>query len=257
MKINIITICLDGMPFIQRHLDEFKKLKHDWHWWVVEGVAGANRDTAWCAKLRPRLSQDGTTEYLMGALKGNPKMTIVQNPYWNSKVTMFNNITARLRDDCVVMQIDADEIWTADQIDKIVSAFEQDATLGVMQFKCNYFVGKDIVAVGENCYGNKATEWVRAWRFRMGMTFDSHEPPVLSGNRGKLMGRNETEKLGLVFNHYAYATEAQVAFKEVYYKYAGAVAAWKRLQANTKWPVRLGDFLPWVTDDAQATRLQR
>lgn len=255
MKLHIITICLDGMPFIQRHLPEFQKMKHEWHWWIVEGVAGANRDTAWCAKLRPRLSTDGTTEYLMGALKGNPKMTIVQNPYWNAKVTMFNNITARLRDECVLMQIDSDELWTADKLDAIVSHFEKDKDLNVMQFKCNYFVGKDIVAFGDNCYGNHDGEWVRAWRFHMGMAFDSHEPPVLSGNKGKWMKREETEKLGLVFNHYAYATESQVAFKEVYYKYAGAVQAWKKLQANTKWPVKLRDYLPWVQDDAQAKRI--
>lgn len=244
------------MPFIQRHLPEFMKLKCDWHWWVVEGVAGANRDTSWCAKLLPRLSQDGTTEYLMGALKGNPRMTIIQNPYWNSKTTMVNNVTARLRDECVLMQIDSDEIWSAAQLDAIVKQFETDKDLSIMQFRCKYFVGKDIVTTSDNSYGNNPGEWVRAWRFKMGMKFDSHEPPKLNGNSGKMMTRDETTKLGLVFNHYAWALENQVKFKEVYYKYAGAVEGWKKLQANKQWPCKLKDFLPWVDENATADKIK-
>lgn len=257
MKLHIFTICLDGMPYITRHLPEFQKLKCDWHWWVVEGVAGANRDTAWCAKIRPRLSEDGTTEYLMGALKGNPRMTIIQNPYWNCKTTMVNNVVARIRDDCVLLQVDSDEVRTAEQIDGIVRLFEDDPELRVAQFKCRYFVGKDIVITSDGTYGNNPGEWIRAWRFKMGMTFDSHEPPKLAKNLGKMITASETAKLGLVFDHYAWALESQVRFKETYYKYSGAVQHWKRLQSNEKWPVKLKDFLPWVDAYATADRIKR
>ncbi|HEY0455673.1 MAG TPA: methyltransferase domain-containing protein, partial [Verrucomicrobiae bacterium] len=59
----------------------------------------------------------------------------------------------------------------------------------------------------------------------------------------------ETDALDLVFQHYAYATEAQLQFKEQYYGYPNAVAEWKKLQA-AKLPARLSDHLTWVKDGA-------
>lgn len=97
------------------------------------------------------------------------------------------------------------------------------------------------------------------------MRFISHEPPKLDGDFRSAFSHQETERAGLVFNHYAYATEQQVAFKSAYYgsesnrngfKYKDAVANWKRLQANTKWPVNdLKEFLPWVGDGVRANRI--
>ena len=54
--------------------------------------------------------------------------------------------------------------------------------------------------------------------------------------------------MGLVFQHYAYATEAQIRFKESYYGYAGAVAQWRQLQQSEKFPQRLADHFAWVKD---------
>jgi hypothetical protein len=78
------------------------------------------------------------------------------------------------------------------------------------------------------------------------------------------MPHDMTEHHGCVFDHFAYATEAQVRFKQRYYAgpgnplghlYANAVEGWHRLQQNDKWPVKLKDYIPWVDDRAQATRL--
>ena len=51
----------------------------------------------------------------------------------------------------------------------------------------------------------------------------------------------ETEALDLVFQHYAYTTEAQLRLKELYYGYSGAVDQWKTLQAHRSCPLRLGE----------------
>src|SRR5207344_3297476 len=63
---------------------------------------------------------------------------------------------------------------------------------------------------------------------------------------------DETEQAGAVFQHFAYATEAQVRFKESYYGYRGAVERWRALGEAVRTasgPLRLADYLPWVPDD--------
>ena len=55
-----------------------------------------------------------------------------------------------------------------------------------------------------------------------------------------------------MFQHFAYATHAQVRFKESYYGYTGAVDRWRALGEAVRTaagPLRLGDHLPWVLDD--------
>jgi hypothetical protein len=60
---------------------------------------------------------------------------------------------------------------------------------------------------------------------------------------------DQTESLGLVFQHFAYATEPQIVFKEEYYGYKGALNGWRALQAVTDFPVPLKNYFPWVRDE--------
>lgn len=250
----IFTIVLDGEPYIEKHLPEFKKLKTPWKWVVVEGAADNNKDTSWCQKQRFRLSEDGTTQYLK-SIK-DPRVEIVQQERWDNKTAMCNAATSRFRDGGVLMQVDSDEIWKAEQLDVIAGLFESSPEINRMYFYCRYFLGPGIVSVGKDSYGNKPGEWLRAWRFRRGMFFNKHEPPVLENNRGGFMGRETTKNLGLVFDHYAYALEKQVAYKEQFYGYRDAIKHWARLQENQDWPCLLKDFLPWVDDRAIANKIQ-
>jgi hypothetical protein len=87
------------------------------------------------------------------------------------------------------------------------------------------------------------------------MRFDSHEPPVLAGNKGMALSRDQTKAHGLVFDHMAYVTEPQLIFKERFYGYRDAVAHWKRLQANKQWPVHLNDYLGWVEKGVMADKI--
>lgn len=256
MTLNIITIVLDGMPFIQHHLPQLERLTTPWKWVIVEGVAKPVGCTQWCKPIPPRLSEDGTHEYLE-TLKGHPHVTVVSRPEWNGKLEMFNTAVQYLMEPGSLLQMDSDELWTTKQFERIAGLFRARTNLGKAYFFCRYFVGPDIVTVGDNCYGNNRDfEWLRAWRYEPGMEFQRHERPIFNFNKGLTMGRHETKGVGLVFDHMAYATEAQVRFKETYYGYAGAVEQWRRLQANQQWPVRrLKDFLPWVDKVVGATRL--
>lgn len=254
MKLVALTITLDGQPWIERHLPQFEQMHHDWEWHVVHGAAMNGGSTRWCRPQMPRLSYDGTTEYL-ASLGCNNAVFIYQNPRWPSKDAMVNAPLFAIREPCVLMQIDSDECWTAEQLDGVVQMFEDLPHVMRAYFWCNYFVGPNIVTLGENCYGANPNEWLRAWRFTPGMRFDSHEPPVLAGNVGVPASRDFTRSRGLVFDHHAYELEAAVRFKEQFYGYKDAVKHWRRLQANTQWPCQLKRFLPWVDSSAMATKL--
>lgn len=276
--IHFFTIVLNGMPFIEHHLDVFRRLDGPWHWHVVEGVGDLVHDTAWCAERGGRIpaawhragrSVDGTSAYLDRLEAECPdQVTVYRKPpgeFWDGKLEMVSAPLANIVEPCLLWQVDADELWTTGQIENARSMFAERPEATAAYYRCTYFVGPDRVITSRDTYGNHTSyEWLRTWRFTPGDRWLAHEPPRLvtpnaaggfTDRAGHLaIGHDETEARGLVFQHYAYATEAQVAFKEIYYGYRDAVAQWRRLQAADAFPLRLRDHLDWVRDDAIVER---
>lgn len=253
--LHIVTIVLDGMPQIRWHLPAFNRLRGlKWTWHIAEGAAANVRDTSWCKAQAARLSRDGTSEYL-NALAIHPRIKLYRKQLWNGKTEMFNTMLANINEPCILLQMDADEVWTEKELAALVEMFEARKDADHARFYCTYYVGQNIIITSKDTYGNKAEEWLRAWRFTPGMKFETHEPPRLIGAESRGVDRDFTAASGMVFEHYAYAFEAQVAYKEKFYGYPNALAHWRRLQQNTKWPTRLRDWLPWVKDNAIADQL--
>jgi hypothetical protein len=267
MKLQIITIVLDGYRFLPTQFYVLNSLppEIDWHWWVSEGVADNTHCTQWCKKIEPRLSNDGTTGFLRHLNAYHPRVHHFPTSHWDGKVSMFNHVLKRLKEPCVLMEIDADELWTSEQIQNIYRIFTAVPPFNLKAFNCarffcRYFVGPNLVAVGEDCYGNNPNEWLRAWRYEPGMTFKTHEPPCLSGvnepGKENCVSRKMTRENGMVFDHPAYMFREQVAFKETFYGYADAVKHWERLQAyEGPLPTPLKPFLHWVDDRVQVGRI--
>ncbi len=253
MKLHVITIALDAMPFLSWHLASFPKMKSDWRWHIVEGAAMNTHDTAWCKPQEPRHSVDGTIEYIDSIR--DERCDNIKRPRWDGKVAMFNAVLKKIDEPCILMEIDADEFWQAWQLDAIVALFEECPDYDHAFFACNYFVGDRIQITSKGTYGDFPYEWIRAWRFQPGMKFLSHEPPKLSVQT-KALPKELTAARGLVFDHLAYWQESQIAYKEQFYGYADAVKSWQRLQANTEWPVNdLAQFLPWVGPGVTANKI--
>jgi hypothetical protein len=259
----IITIVLDGMKFLPIQLATFNRLKIPWRWIVIEGQARNVNCTAWTAEMPPRLSEDGSTQWLTEMRWNHPNVIHAKMPSWNGKLEMFNYAMTIIHaqkekigaGDAVVMECDVDELWEAIQLETIVQFFETSADYQRMQFHCRYFLGPNIIITSRNTYGNHdAYEWYRAWRYFQSFKFLKHEAPEVNSPPGKTLDADTTEAMGLVFDHQAYFYEDQVRYKEKFYQYPNAVEQWRALQSAPK-PCRVGDYLKWVTDGAMCDRV--
>ncbi|MBN3881472.1 MAG: FkbM family methyltransferase [Nostoc sp.] len=275
LPIHFFTIVLNGQPFIRYHIEVFKHLPFKWHWHIIEGVADLKHDTGWSVKLGANISKemhkngrsyDGTTEYLDEIAQLFPtQITIYRKPesiFWDGKREMVNAPLINIQEECLLWQVDVDELWTLEQIcaarEMFISNLEKTAAF----YWCWCFVGEKLIISTRNCYTqNPQLEWLRTWRFKPGVFWAAHEPPVLvetslDGEYQNVAAINpflhqETEKIGLVFQHFAYVTAKQLQFKEQYYGYINAAYEWQTLQETTKFPVLLREYLSWVTDETR------
>jgi glycosyltransferase involved in cell wall biosynthesis/SAM-dependent methyltransferase len=272
LPVHFFTIVLNGEPFIRHHIEVFKQLPFKWHWHIVEGVADLKHDTAWVLRYGGRIidemhhdgrSKDGTTEYLDELAREYPdRVTVYRKPegvFWDGKREMISAPLANIHEECLLWQVDADELWTSEQICKTRQLFIRNPEKTAAFYWCWYFVGENLVISTRNCYAqNPKQEWLRTWRYKPGAVWASHSPPKLveplpNGEWRNIAAVNpflheETEKEGIVFQHFAYATPEQLEFKEHYYGYENAVSSWTALQEQKKFPVRLRQYFPWVRD---------
>ncbi len=234
LPLHIVSIVWRGMPWIATHLPVLNRLSLDWHWSIVFGKADNVKCTAWCAP-QPDMDDDGTWPYLR-SIERHPRISIHSKPdLWEGKVSMFNHALSGIKEPCVLLEVDADEFYTPDQLSVISNLF-YPKRLGLSTSACfyaRYFVGPNIVTVGDNCYGNNPGEFKRCFLFTPGTRFAKHEPPILVGEQPhRVIPREETRYLGIVMDHYAYVYPEQVAYKEKFYGYPNALAHWQRLQAD-------------------------
>ncbi|MGA1824018.1 MAG: glycosyltransferase family 9 protein [bacterium] len=280
VPVHFFTIVLNGEPFIRHHIEVFNKLPFPWHWHIIEGVADLTHDTSWCLQngggITDRIhsegrSNDGTSEYLDELAKQySDTITLYRKPrgeFWDGKLEMVNAPLANIHEECLLFQIDTDELWTQDQLKRVYALFAEHPEKTAAFYLCHFFVGEDLVTTTRNSYGNHMNfEWVRTWRFKPGYKWVSHEPPrlCLQDKEGKWHDiamdnpfvHADTEKEGLLFQHYAYVTKEQLRFKELYYGYRGALETWFSLQAQQEFPVLLRNFFPWVKDNTTVNTAQ-
>jgi hypothetical protein len=251
--LHAVTIVKNGMPWIKHHLPMLEKSGVPFTWHVSEGASDNINCTSWCRKPEPGLSTDGTKEYL-DSISRHPNVRLYRKDLWAGKIEQINAFAGAISGPSIVAQIDADELYTSQQIAKIMELFRTRPDVSYMRFWCDYFICEGIVTTNPDGYGNRRNlEWTRFWRADRGYRFTSHEPAVFRGNRGKCMERDETLKHGIRFQHMAYATEASVAAKEYFYNYPGALAQWRALRDNKQWPCRnVGNFLSWVGEGVTA-----
>jgi hypothetical protein len=217
----------------------------------------AVKDTAWMGNQQGRVSHDGTNQ-LLSALASHPCITVNSKPEWGGKTEMINAALTAFKKDGILLQMDSDEIWTADQLRRLNAIFSANPEYNTVKVKMDYMLGPNVISTSSNGYGNRNNEWVRAWRYSVGLWMECHEPPVFNGNRGRVCERDEAESIIGPILHMAWVTPQQVAYKQRIYRggYENTCEQWEALQTNTKWPVKdLKTFLPWVGNGASADLL--
>ncbi|WP_017305265.1 FkbM family methyltransferase [Spirulina subsalsa] len=273
LPVHFFTIVLNGEPFIRYHIEILQQLPFPWHWHIVEGVADLKHDTAWSVKLggqvtdaihRDGLSQDGTSDYLDQLVAQYPdNITLYRQPkgtFWEGKREMVNAPLKNIQEECLLWQIDVDELWTVEQIKQTRNLFISHPEKTAAYYWCWYFVGEDLIVTTRNCYSqNPQQDWLRTWRYKPGYFWAAHEPPVLveplaDGKFKNVAAVNpfrheETSQKGLIFQHFAYVLPEQLQFKEQYYGYTQALNYWQQLQKAEQFPVLLREYFPWVGDD--------
>lgn len=258
MKLNIFTIVIDGAPWVGAQFAELTRLREfDWHWSIVEGASLPKKDTAWMASQNARVSHDGTHQFLQ-ALSAHPRITINSKPEWEGKTQMINAGITAFKEDGILLQMDSDELWTAYQLAQLRRMFMHNPEYNTIKVKMDYMLGPNVISTSSNGYGNKSDEWIRAWRYTVGLWMECHEPPVFNGNRGRICERDDSEKILGRILHMAWVTPQQVMYKQRIYKggYENASDNWEALQNNKKWPAKdLKRFLPWVGNNASANLL--
>lgn len=277
LPIHFFTIVLNGMPFIKYHLPMMEKLRIPWRWHVVEGAAKMAHCDIWAIRnggtLPPDshdkdfLSIDGTREYL-DTIKDHPNVTVYrpQGEPWDGRLGMVKAPEKNYPDDCLLWQVDSDELWESPQIERVAEMFAANPQRTAAIFCCHYFVGDRIMMD----HRHPELPWLRVWRYSKSLRWLSHSPPILASvmedhhafaDMGKMnpFTQRETVTAGAVFQHYGYCTDDNVKFKESNYGYAGLYAGWKRLQGVTNFPVRLKDFLSqsWVHESIMVNRPEK
>jgi len=250
--LTLFTIVLNGEPYIEQHLATLRRLTIPWQWRIVEGVAEPTNCTSWCRPMPDRwhrdyASVDGTHEFLkaINGWRGDTGSVGVsgRRSPWPGKLAMVARALEGVQGG-VVMQIDSDEIWQAWQLERIYWLMMQQPVATAARFACRYWVGPNKLLTSTTGWARGDLEWLRAWRWGPGMKFFRHEPPIATGF-DRCVTIESTQAAGLVFDHFAYVTEQQIAMKQDYYGYTGLVDAWHRLQA-TPGPVNLQEFFPFA-----------
>lgn len=255
MKLVAFTIVLDGWPQISWHLPVLNRLTIPWRWIIAEGAAMNVKDTGWCRSQDPRLSRDGTSEYL-DLIRSHPNVTVLRKPSWDGKVEQCNACLAEIKEPCILLQLDSDEVYTPEQMELMVAFFNAYDAVKCARVFARMFIGINIVVTSIDTWGNRSGEWLRLWRYEPGMKFVRHEPPWLSGAEAPAASREQTAEVGIRMDHYSYCFPDQVKAKCDFYGYRGGYDHWRRLQENRNWPVKdLSQFLPWVGKNATADKL--
>ena len=218
-----ITIIYNGLHHL-KHGDFVERMKGIFDYWIiVEGHAGGEGTTSWCNNLKYQspISTDGTREYLK-QIESDKIRVILNKDKWKSKDEQFKAGVEELRkitDNCILWQVDADEVWTLEKIKRNELALE--SSVGCVGF--HHIVGKceDYLLLAEGRWGSGKVN--RVWRWE-GEEFLTHEPPTFEG-------QGKPQELPEKFLHFSYYFEKDVEFKQKYYKgYGQILESWKALQ---------------------------
>lgn len=172
-------------------------------------------------------SHGSSTDNTINIIKNFPdpenKIKLIEaNGFWNGKTSMCNEWAKNMTSD-YIWQIDGDEFYHKEDIDKIKTILKEEAPDAV-HFYANHFFGsfKSCMTVRSGGSWGNNIPWMRIFKHQPGSYWHRHEPPtyITEGkdcNEGKVLQRHFMLDKGILMYHYSYVTEEQIIFKEKFY----------------------------------------
>lgn len=195
---------------------------------IVEGATKAQGDHYWDGDAslftQDGRSHDGTLELLREMAAKNPKIKLIEGQgFWPGKTSMCNAYA-----ECAVgdylWQLDADEFYHQEDMQKIVAMLKERRPDAV-HFYANHFWGgwtHCMDEVTDQRWSNQFP-WRRIFRHIPGKSqWITHEPPSymadgVTCNNGNVVTRDVTLAMGVKLHHYGYVHRKQAEWKERFY----------------------------------------
>jgi hypothetical protein len=240
-RITFGVIVLNGEPFTRYLLRSLLPFAHQVI--VVEGAAQAARNVA----LPTGHSSDGTLEMLR-AFKAeedpDDKVLVVTaedeghpDGFWpGEKDEQSRAYAARATGD-YLWQVDADEFYRAEDMERILAMLRDDPSITAMSFKQLTFWGSLDYVVDGWYLRRGATYYHRLFKWDAGYQYATHRPPTVVDDRGVdlrkrhwITGQAMAAK-GIYLYHYSLLFPKQVAEKCEYY----SRAEWAKREGARAW----------------------
>ncbi len=248
MKITVGSILFNSVSTLSEELfEEWLKATYDIgdEIILVEGATSVigEGDTSWAT--RNGKSTDNTLEIIRSFPDPLKKIKIIEgNGFWASGKTGMCNEWAKNMTGDYIWQIDNDEFYLRKDVAKIKIMLE-DKKPDAVHFYANHFWGDFNHCIDETngqAWGNDIP-WIRIFRHVNGAKWMSHEPPEyrhpngLICNRGKVVSRDETLKIGIKMFHYSYVKKSQIDFKSRFFRNPLYVGLWEKWHRDDRTPL--------------------
>lgn len=228
-KIAFFTLVLNGSPWLKLNIENIYPYASQI--FIIEGATKADGEKHYFdGKAEGYYTSDGHSidetleeiEHLKGIDKEGKIIVMTKKGAWNGKTEMCNSFMHLVQAD-YLWQLDVDEFYKQEDIQKIVAYLSEHPEVTCVQFYAKYFIGSfDTISIGE--FGNAHFEWNRIFKVNKYCRWLRHEPPKLVDRRvGKpmdeirLLDRKKTMAMGIYMYHYSYVTSKDILFKEQFF----------------------------------------
>ena len=166
-------------------------------------------------------SLDNTNKILDEFPDPDNKITIVHGQ-WSEKDEQCRAYMDNINDDIdYVWNLDSDEIYTTEDLEKILEFLKSENPTSVGMQSCSFYGGFDHFLTG---FERQKDNFLRIFKYIKGSTWSTHRPPTIKYPPGCRINAKHIdsdtlfELLGVQMYHYSYTFPDQVHKKIAYYK---------------------------------------
>ncbi len=253
-KISFGIIVLNGQPFTHYCLKSLYTFAHEII--IVEGASYSAKEVA----TADGHSKDDTLNVIRNFIKNHDplkKVTLVTaedqghpNGFWPGEKDQQSQAYAARATGDYLWQVDIDEFYMPQEMNRVIMLLQQDPTISGMSFKTKTFWGSTDVTVDGPFLLRGAEIYQRLFKWGKGYRYATHRPPTVLDEQGVdvmkknfLHGTHLAKKHAIYMLHYSLLFPKQVKEKAEYYQrlkqYDYQPMEWyKQAYRQLNWPFR-------------------